>query len=239
MIDLYKVIQSHIAKFKNTLYTNTIAEVVQVNLRGDVIESVDVRPSISRIYLDGEIVEKPIIYQVPIIWPSGGGAIISFPLEVGDTVMLVHSKEDITNFLRDRQVSPPDTLRKFSYNDAVAIPCVNPLRDNLDPISNKLELKYKDTKINIDQEGNVEIDCVANVRVINSIQASVNASESITLTTPRVTIDSAETLVTGSLTVSGDITTESDVITSSIPSLNTHKHLGVRTGTDKSGNPTT
>lgn len=237
MSNLYRTIQSHINKFKDTLYTSSVGEVVEVNYEGEFIKSVDIRPSINRLYIDGEERQKPIIFNVPLLYPSGGGGIISFPIQVGDTVLLVFGKEDIQNFLKDRAPKAPATLRKFSYNDAIAIPCLTPFTDNLQPSKDALEIKYKGASIKIDKDGNVVVSSPKDVIVKGALNVSVTASESITVKSPTLVLDCNEVSVTGSLSVSGNISTEADIVTEKIPSLNTHKHGLVRVGTDTSGVP--
>lgn len=235
--NLYRTIQSHINKFKDTLYTSSVGEVVEVNYEGDSIKSVDVRPSVNRLYIDGEERQKPVIFNVPVLFPSGGGAIISFPIQVGDTVLLVFGKEDIQNFLKDKAPKAPATLRKFSYNDAIAIPCLTPFTENLQPSKDALEIKFKGASIRIDKDGNVVVSSPKDVIVKDALNVSVTASEKITVKSPTLVLDCTEVTVTGSLAVSGNISTEADIVTADIPSLNTHKHDLIKTGTDTSGEP--
>jgi hypothetical protein len=229
--------QSHINKFKDTLYTSSVGEVVLVNYEGDSIKSVDVRPSINRLYIDGEERQKPVIFNVPLLFPSGGGGIISFPIQVGDTVLLVFGKEDIQEFLKDKSPRAPNTLRKFSYNDAIAIPCLTPFVDNLQPSKDAVEIKYKGASVKIDVDGNVVVSSTKDVIVKSAVNVSVTALETITVKSPTLVLDCEDVSVTGSLAVSGNISTEADISTSTIPSLNNHKHENVRVGTEKSGGP--
>ena len=228
-MSLFTVIQSHINKLKDTLYTNSVGEIVAINGTNS-ITSVDVRPSVNRLYNDGEERQKPTIYNVPVVFPSGGGGIISFPLKVGDTVLLIFGREDISNFLKDKRLGRPATQRKFSINDAIAIPCLNPFNDSLKPSKDSVEIKYKGSVVRIDSDGNVEVNSQSKV--------SVDATGEVKVKSPTLVLDCPEVSIRGSLSVSGDISTEGDLSTPTIPSLNTHKHGLIQTGTSLSGEPT-
>ena len=56
---------------------NTVmpAQVVAVNA-----DSVDVRPTIARVFAE-EIIDPPIVQQVPLIWPCGGGTNFTWPIK--------------------------------------------------------------------------------------------------------------------------------------------------------------
>jgi len=227
MISQYEVIQSHISKFKDMLYTSCPAKVIKVNLVGNSIESINVRPTVARLYPSGDIHDRPIIYKVPVVFPSGGGGIFSFPISVGDTVLLMFMMEDNENFLNDS--SPiPKSLRQFSYNDAVAIPSLYPFNKNLQPSSENVELKFKDTVISIDPNGDIVIDGAENVTIKNST--------TVTIVSTDIVLDGSVTC-TGALRVDGDLTSGGDVSTDAGISLNSHKHSGVRTGDSVSGAP--
>jgi len=228
-MSLFTVIQSHISKLKDTLYTNSIGEIVAVNITGNSISSVDVRPSVNRLYNDGEERLKPVIHNVPVVFPSGGGGIISFPLSVGDTVLLVFGREDISNFLKDKRLGRPATQRKFSINDAIAIPCLTPFSDTLNPSKDKVELKYKGSVVSIDNEGNVEVKSQSKV--------SVDAIGEVRVKSPTLVLDCPQVTIIGALNVTGNVSTDGDLITPIIPSLNTHKHGLIQTGTSLSGEP--
>ncbi len=92
-----------------------------------IIESYDsatkrcsVLPAIKRLFTDGSSRSLPIITDIPVIFPSGGGYTVIMPLKKGDTVLLTFSQRGITNFKKQFQESlPTDSL--MDMHDAVAI----------------------------------------------------------------------------------------------------------------------
>jgi len=63
----------------------------------------------------------PVIYNVPVIFPSGmgGAAGVTFPIRSGDGCLLVFAETQLDDFLNG---GDSDDKRRFSLNDAIAIP---------------------------------------------------------------------------------------------------------------------
>lgn len=157
MISNFETIDSHIRDYNSKLFTSLPASIEKVHTQ-DGIKYVDVKPSIRKAYVDGVTFASNVIYNVPVVFPSGGGGILSFPLEVGDTVLLVFAQRDITNFLEgDGSEVSPETLRTHDINDAIAIPGLYPFSKNLSPNDKDVELKYNDSTILLKQDGGVEV----------------------------------------------------------------------------------
>lgn len=62
---------------------------------------------------DGEQVEEelPILENVPVVWPGGGGFYLHFPLAAGDTGDLVFSERSFAEWRETGIVSTPGDLR--------------------------------------------------------------------------------------------------------------------------------
>lgn len=99
-----------------------------------VVESFDgralrarVRPALDRL-VDGAAREQPAILDVPVMYPSGGGALVAFPLSAGDDVLLLFSQRGLTDWKarlssgRARARSLPDRGVFLRMSDAVALP---------------------------------------------------------------------------------------------------------------------
>lgn len=87
----------------------------------------DVQPAVNRVEerLNGERISKPFpkIFNVPIIYPSGGGYILRWPLNPGDVVELRFSEKDTALFRSTGQQSDPQNLRKHDISYPTAWPC--------------------------------------------------------------------------------------------------------------------
>lgn len=76
-----------------------------------------------------EAVSVEVIANVPIVWPGAGGMRITFPLAVGDTVLLVFSDRSLDLWLeKGGEVDPADG-RRHALSDAIALPGLRSFKD--------------------------------------------------------------------------------------------------------------
>lgn len=104
------------------------------------IQKADIKPLIKRriVHEDGsELLEElPVIPDVPVQFPRGGGFFLSFPLAIGDLVQLHFQERSIDNYLSgDGEDTDPDEFRMFDLSDAVAVPGFYPFRLPIKDIS--------------------------------------------------------------------------------------------------------
>ena len=158
MPDINDGIVRHIASYlDNHVYTAIPAEVIGV-ARFQEDSLIDVRPSINKLYEDRYYLSAPALLEnVPVMFPSGGGGMISFPVAVGDTVLLVFNKYSIENWLEGTggQITP-EVARSFNQSDAVAITGLYPMANSLKPDPVDMEIKFNNSslKFRSDESGN-------------------------------------------------------------------------------------
>lgn len=69
-----------------------------------------------------QIERLPVVTDVPVCFPGCGGMRVTFPVKVGDTVLLVFCSSSIDRWLaRGGEVDPEDT-RHHNISDAIALP---------------------------------------------------------------------------------------------------------------------
>lgn len=159
--------KSQIDKAFRGLHTATPARVVGVVIIDGRIKRVHVKPQIRSLYSDGVIMDRPIIKNVPLQFPSGGGAYQAFPVKVGDPVLLIFTEDVIEDWLEDGKEQTPHVIRRFSINDCFAIPGAFPFTESPGCYPDKYELKYNQTSVVIEESGNITIDSSAEVSVIS------------------------------------------------------------------------
>lgn len=118
-----------------------------------------VQPALKRKYLNAGIKELPIINDVPICYPQTNDAIISFPLEKGDNVLLVFSQRSLDNWKQAasaKTVDPEDTRRNH-ISDAVAIPGIVKKGGGIPAENGKMKIQYKNGFITIDSSNKFKI----------------------------------------------------------------------------------
>lgn len=177
--------------------------------------------------------DRPVIQNIPVIHPSAGTAIVSFPVAVGDIVALMFCSASIDNFLisdGSRQIDPQD-YRQFHTDDCYAVIGLYPFSKALGSHPSDLEVRMNsgtanECKVALKPSGDVVVTTPTKLIVdaaqevtVNTEVANINASDS-------VTIDSPQTTCTGELRVDGGVSIGSDVQTDAGFSGNTHKHLG-------------
>lgn len=174
--------------------------------------------------------EFPILQDVPVQFPQGGGYFLTFPISPGDNCLLdfcdkgishwkYHGKEKIGVFKSG--LPKADYFRAYNINDAVAMVGYNPIPQaipNFNATSTELRNVGRTQRVTMLPTGNMEI---------------VTPSE-LDITAPE-TIINGNTTMNGNLHVTGKITCDDtiysnvDVLAKTI-SLTNHLTTGVTPG---------
>lgn len=130
----------------STLRSVDTADVVQASIRAALrdarvalpgrIESydegaqkADVFPLLLEAHQDAEgnrqTSQSPVVTSVPILWPGGGGFRLTFPLQRGDTVLLLFADRSLDAWLEAGGVTDPIDPRMHHLSDGVAIPILH------------------------------------------------------------------------------------------------------------------
>lgn len=214
-------------------------------------QRVDVQPSVNTLYKDGTSEEHTQILGVPVLLPGSSTSMVSFPINVGDTVMCVFSQRSMDNFkIGNGQPTVPNDYRKFSDQDAVAIPGLFSFAKSVNrpairkyPHNPKTDLVIAhniasgtEVMIQLKQNGELIINTEQAVTV-NCKTGVMNATESYTLNTPILNVNASTTNWSGNIIHSGNYTQTGTSTFNGIV-FATHKHTGVTPGSGVSGGPT-
>lgn len=158
-------------------------------------------------------VNLPPVVDVPLIFPSGGGYTITFPIAAGDEVLVVFSSRCIDAWWQSGGIGIPMEMRMHDLSDGFAIP---------GPKSQpKVISNVSSTSMQIRNDA-------------GTTYLEILPSGRINLVSP------SEINITGNLRVSGTIVAQGDVVANSLTTpvhLATHIHSGITTGSDDSGPP--
>lgn len=91
-----------------------------------VTKRADLQPTPLTAFIDGTLGAMPILPNVPVLLPSGGGYCISLPIKRGDTVLVVFCQRGIKNFKKTYGLEEPSG-GVLDVNSPVAIPCFGAL----------------------------------------------------------------------------------------------------------------
>ena len=96
---------------------------------------IDAQPLVKQHYEDEEgntqTEALPLIPNVPVVYPSGGGFSLKFPLRRGDSVLLVFSASSLDRWLDGGGLVDPVDDYRHALADAVAIPGLHDFRHPL------------------------------------------------------------------------------------------------------------
>lgn len=170
----------------------------------------------------------PLLLNVPVLFPAGGGFTMTFPVAEGDECVLLFNDAQIDNWVTQGAGQPTTSPRTHDLSDAVAIVG---LRNNTRALGG---LSTDSAQLRSD-DGETYIE-VAGGGIVNIV-----APTAVTMTTPLLTVTGIINIEnvdsnTNPCTVNGDIHTNGDVIASTI-SLKHHVHSGVTTGSGSTGAP--
>ena len=179
------------------------------------------------------LAEYPLLLNVPVIFPSGGGFTLTFPIADGDECVVLFNTQ-IDNWLAQGAGQPPTVGRVHDLSDGIAIVGIRNNTRALSGVSTSTAQLRSD-------DGTTYVEVAAG-GIVNVV-----APTSITFTTPlatftgNVVIDktlnvdntgssSTPCNITGAIIATGDITGNSI-------SLDSHVHSGVQTGGGDTGPP--
>lgn len=94
-------------------------------------QKVSVKPLIKRrlVTEEGEelLEELPIIPDVPVYFPRTQAFFLTFPIQVGDLVMIIFAQRSLDNWLAGQgEDTDPDEFRMHDLTDAIALPGLYP-----------------------------------------------------------------------------------------------------------------
>jgi len=204
-------------------------------------QTATVQPAIRRVFITRDETiqilsptDLPVLINVPIIYPRGGGFSLTFPVAVDDECLIVFCERSIDNWHTNGGINDPLARRFHALSDAVAhvglsslpnvVPNYDAVNAQLRSDSSNAVVSLADATINIDATGQITITSGANV--------TVNA--------PSITLN-GDTTINGTLNVSGTATAPTVVANNSLTvqglEMATHRHSGVDTGSGTSGGP--
>ena len=264
-LDFGEVVQAMFAYKMEDIYTALPGIVLKVHDSGETL-LVDIQPSVSVLTKTEEIFHRPVVLNVPVQMPASNKAGFLFPVDVGDTMLMVFSQDAIDNFkYGDGKPTAPNDYRRYNVRDCVAIPGVFPKAGSVNRIA-RHKLKHSPRDIVMfhnlgtgaecevrlkDGTGDIEVT-TPKTFTLTCKDMLVNASNGITLTaktfkanTPTFTVSSTTySISTGSYSMNATTNATSTGTFSHNGNwtlngivMNTHTHGGVQTGGGSTGGP--
>ena len=210
-----------------------------------IVQSVDmsaltceVQPAIQALVVDQtgkqSPVDLPLLVDVPIVFPKGGGFLITMPLSEGDEVLVCFSSRCIDAWWQSGGIQQAMEARMHDLSDGFAIP--GPFSQPEVPSDvSETELQIR----NSENTARVSIDETGKVSIISATEIDITAPAVVV--TGALTVNGA--LVSSSIgTTGGGGATIAGALTAATVSaggkdLATHIHSGVTVGAGNTGPP--
>lgn len=155
-----------------------------------------------------ESVRHPILEDLPVVFPRGGGVTLTFPVKEGDECLIVFSSRSIDFWWQNGGVQERADGKVLDLSDAFVIPGPQSQARKISGISTSAaQLRTDD----------------------GSAFVEVAAGGAITITSPQITLN-------GPVQVNGSITSTGDQTANGISQVN-HTHGGVQSGGSNTGKP--
>jgi len=213
---------------QSQIWTATPAIVQGVNLAA---QTLSVQPAIQGTLSnpDGttQTVNLPLLVDVPIVWPRAGGFALTFPIAVGDEVLVVFGARCIDSWWQSGSVGAPAEARMHDLSDGFAIlaPTSQPKKfANVSSTNVQLRDTAGTTYVEITPGGKARV-VGASAIDIEAPTINLNGSSAVNVTAPTIALNGQVTQASGSFSIGG--------IT-----FGTHKHTGVQSGPSNTGGPT-
>lgn len=223
-------VRSYIAADRSALNVSIPARITSYN---PTLQKCSCKPLIDNLLRDGRRIGMPLIEDIPVIFPSTNLSALTFPVNIGDTVLLLFSQRSLDNWLSSRDTNPvnPEDFRKHNLSDAIAIPglfsfprAINDLsKHTLVHDTDDLVVAHNigtanENEVRLKEDGTIRISSGAGTKITLNLDGtiSIDAPTSISVTSPTTTW-------VGDINLTGTITATVDVVGGG-KSLKTHIH---------------
>ncbi|CAH5876817.1 Gp138 family membrane-puncturing spike protein [Klebsiella pneumoniae] len=186
-------------------------------------------------------VNLPLLVDVPVIFPRGGGCTLTFPVKAGDECLVIFADRCIDFWWQSGGIQEPVDERMHDLSDAFCIVGPQSQAKKIGGISTTAAQLRTD-----DGSAFIEVAAGHDVTVKTSGKLTASADGGTEITSPEIILNGNVTIngnlsqgmgeSGGSATMHGPVTVTNDV-TAGGKSLMTHTHGGVEHGNDSTGEP--
>ncbi|MBG2643830.1 phage baseplate protein [Klebsiella michiganensis] len=221
----------------------TLNEQMRVALPG-IIQSFDpdavtavVQPAIRYIERDNDgntsTQDYPLLVDVPVVFPRGGGCTLTFPVKEGDECLVIFADRCIDFWWQSGGIQEPVDGRMHDLSDAFCIVGPQSQAKKISGISTTSAQLRTD-----DGSAFIEVSAGGDITATTAGNATINAPEIILHGNVTINGNLSQGMGEsgGAATMHGPVTVTNDV-TAGGKSLMTHTHGGVEHGNDSTGEP--
>jgi|AntRauTorcE11897_2_1112592.scaffolds.fasta_scaffold29579_2 phage baseplate assembly protein gpV len=204
-----------------------------------IIESFDpatqtasIQPTIKRVFITRDGITEtltpsnlPLLINVPIQFPRGGGFSLTFPVTKGDECLIMFAERAIDTWHKFGGIREPNAKRFHSLSDATAIVGLSSLPNKVPSYSGTATQVKKDdgsavislnndSSIGITSDSDITVTSLANIKAeavgnitatCANLSATASGSAAITAATADITASSACTITAPTITLAGNV----------------------------------
>ncbi|QZN96396.1 Gp138 family membrane-puncturing spike protein [Symbiopectobacterium purcellii] len=210
---------------------DTVTCVVQPSIRG---QDTDADGNVSSLPL-------PLLVDVPVVFPRGGGCTLTFPVSPGDECLIIFADRCIDFWWQSGGVQEPADDRMHDFSDAFVIVGPQSQAKKISGISTSAAQLRTD-----DGAAFVEVASGHDITVTTPGKLTASAQGGTEITSPSIVLNGDVTIngnlsqgmgsSGGTATMQGPVTVTNDVKAGG-KSLMTHTHGGVQPGSGDTGAP--
>ncbi|MCF6662023.1 Gp138 family membrane-puncturing spike protein [Raoultella ornithinolytica] len=185
--------------------------------------------------------DYPLLVDVPVVFPRGGGCTLTFPVKAGDECLVIFADRCIDFWWQSGGIQEPVDGRMHDLSDAFCIVGPQSQAKKISGISTTAAQLRTD-----DGSAFIELAAGHDVTVKTPGKLMASADGGTEITSPEIILNGNVTIngnlsqgmgeSGGSAKMHGPVTVTNDV-TAGGKSLMTHKHGGVEHGNDSTGGP--
>ncbi len=183
-----------------------------------VKQTAEVKPAIRAVQFDQDgnstPVELPLLVDCPVIFPSGGGFTLTFPVTLGNECVIFFGARCIDAWWQSGGVQNQAAMRMHDLSDGFVLVGVSSVPNVIANISTTAtQLRSADGQTYV-EVGPSEIKVVAQTVNVQATNATVTASNSASIDAPTVDVNatSAANITTPTATISGNATITGNVV---------------------------
>jgi hypothetical protein len=140
-------------------------------------QTCSVQPVFKRNTINGEVSSRGVIEDVPVVFPRSGSFGFTFPLTVGDSVLIVFSQRSLDDWVDNGGEVELTDYRLHDLTDAIAIPGLFSLSDKLDPSPATDSTEIRGEKIMLGKSGASDEPMVLGTTLQANLEDLVKAIE--------------------------------------------------------------
>ncbi len=175
---------------------------------------------------DGSVstVSYPLLVDVPVVFPRGGGCTLTFPVDKGDECLVIFADRAIDFWWQNGESQEPVNGRQHSLSDAFVLPGPQSQAKKISGISTGAAQLRTD-----DGAAFIELAAGHDISLTTPGKLTASADGGTVIVSPTIEL-------TGTVKINGSVTVTGDVKAAGI-SLSNHLHGGVMSGGSNTGKP--